>query len=617
MGFLIGFSPWIVYWILVGNMPFRGAVLIALGLSALAVVINRALRRPWHSLEVGAVAVFVVLSALSFSVSDAFLERWLQPLGNAGIFLVALVGLLVRRPFVREYATASVDAATAATDGFRVITTAMTWMWTAVFGLMTVASLIPPIVQGDATIRDGGSTLSIICYWVLPFTLMGIAGTASGVFPAWFDKKSAQMARRDASLAPGSPVPQPPAQAASIDPRLGVDVPLDSRHDEPLTITLESTGETVDVTTTATDLYGGLWRWSTRADGSAQVTNVPIWAMEFDGPADHADLFIPPTEPWLVRVEARAGDRRTALTCRRHPVAAGVEVTDVLVDGRPGLLATPASAIGPAVVCFGGSEGGVDSQRAMIGALASRGHTALAYGWLDDDPEAAPVSEIPLERFASAIAWLCARSGSSVAAVGLSRGAEGLTATLSHRADLGVSHVILLSPSSVIWQAIGPDGEIPGTSSWTLDAWPSPFAALPTGALMPQLVGNAWRLSRDIGAGRPTVLRLHPAYDEGLRRSIAPEAQLASERITCPILCISGSDDALWPSERMADALLGRRNTSSDKHIRYEGAGHFLRPGLFPTTVQLAGGIDLGGRAAEHASACLALTDDIVTFIAG
>ena len=95
MGFLIGFSPWIVYWILVGNMPFRGAVLIALGLSVIAVAVQRIRKQPWHSLEVGAVVVFVILSVLSFTVSDRFLEQWLQPLGNAGIFLVALTGLLI------------------------------------------------------------------------------------------------------------------------------------------------------------------------------------------------------------------------------------------------------------------------------------------------------------------------------------------------------------------------------------------------------------------------------------------------------------------------------------------------------------------------------------------
>ena len=44
---------------------------------------------------------------------DIEYPRWMQPLSNLGIFLVALGGLIAGRPFVREYAAASVDATTA------------------------------------------------------------------------------------------------------------------------------------------------------------------------------------------------------------------------------------------------------------------------------------------------------------------------------------------------------------------------------------------------------------------------------------------------------------------------------------------------------------------------
>ena len=34
------------------------------------------------------------------------MEQWVQPLSNAGIFLVALTGVLIGKPFVREFAEA-------------------------------------------------------------------------------------------------------------------------------------------------------------------------------------------------------------------------------------------------------------------------------------------------------------------------------------------------------------------------------------------------------------------------------------------------------------------------------------------------------------------------------
>ena len=625
MGFLIGFSPWIIYWILVGNTSFRVAVIVALCLAVLAVAVQRLRKQPWHTLEAGAVLVFAMFTVLAFTVSDSFLERWLQPLGNAAIFLIALVGMVIGQPFVREYARASVTDDVARSDGFRVITSAMTWMWIAVFGVMTVVSLIPPLVQGDATIRDGASTLSIVCYWVVPFTLLGVAGTVSGVFPAWFSSHTDAIGKRQVAARPGDPVAQPDAPADVQDPRVVVRAPSTSRHDEPFSIGVDAAGiPDLTVSVSGQDLFGRLWRWQGRLAGTGQSVDDILWALAFTGEPDRADLFVPPAEPWQLRIEASGGQHRSVVTRLRHATAPGVSVNEVDVDGRPGLLALPADGHARrAVVCFGGSEGGYDSQRATICALASRGLVALAYNWLDADPEAVPVSGIPLERFATAISWLSRRpevDSSDVAALGISRGAEGVAATLAREPDLPVGALVLLSPSSVTWQAIGDGGEIPDTSSWSYRGQPCPYAPLPSGVLMPQLVSNAWHLSRDVARSKPTLLRLAPAYSAGLdtmsrKRTHTNDALIASENIACPILCVSGSDDHLWPSEQMADALLGRRQSQSDTHIRYDGAGHLLRPGLYPSQVQVVGGIDLGGRPREHGMACLALTDEITEFL--
>ncbi len=183
MAFVLAFLPWVVYWVLVGNAPFRIAVCVPFAVAVGTQLLGRLHRAPWRTLEVGSLAVFAVLVLAAFVVNDAVLERWLQPLSNAGLFLIALVGILVGRPFVREYAAEAVDEATAASDGFRTITRAMTWLWVVIFAGMTVSSLIPPLVDGAATIRDEGGTLSIVCYWVLPYALMGLGGLVCGVFP--------------------------------------------------------------------------------------------------------------------------------------------------------------------------------------------------------------------------------------------------------------------------------------------------------------------------------------------------------------------------------------------------------------------------------------------------
>jgi hypothetical protein len=175
---LVGFAPWIVYWVLVGNVPFGVAVLVALAVAVAAFTIGRVKHTPGRTL-----ATFVVLAVLTFTVSQAFLERWMQPLSNAGIFLVALASVLTGRPFVREFAEVDQPEEVINSATFARITTLLTWIWVGAFGGMTVSSAIPPIVYGNATILDTKTPLSFLCYWVIPFALLGLAALASRVLP--------------------------------------------------------------------------------------------------------------------------------------------------------------------------------------------------------------------------------------------------------------------------------------------------------------------------------------------------------------------------------------------------------------------------------------------------
>jgi hypothetical protein len=180
---LLGFAPWIVYWVLVGNVPFHTAVLVALAIAVLSFVIGRARGVPGRTLEIGSIATFLVLTVLTFTLSQSFMERWIQPLSSAGIFLVALTGVLVGRPFVREFAEVDQPQEVVESDVFQRITAVLTWIWVAAFAGMTVSSAIPPIVYGDATILDTKTPLSFVCYWVIPFSLLGLAALASRILP--------------------------------------------------------------------------------------------------------------------------------------------------------------------------------------------------------------------------------------------------------------------------------------------------------------------------------------------------------------------------------------------------------------------------------------------------
>lgn len=95
MGILFGFVPWGVYRVLVGNIAFTVAVLVALAIAVAAPVIRRGV------LQLDASATFLVLAVLSFLLGQEFLERWILRLSNAGIFLVALSSAVIGKPFIR------------------------------------------------------------------------------------------------------------------------------------------------------------------------------------------------------------------------------------------------------------------------------------------------------------------------------------------------------------------------------------------------------------------------------------------------------------------------------------------------------------------------------------
>jgi hypothetical protein len=641
LGFVLGFLPWVLYWVLIGNVVFRLMVCLVLAVAVGTQVVSRLRRQPWRLFDLGSLVVFAILTLAAFVSADAILERWLQPLGNLGLFLVALVGLLVGRPFVWEYAAEVVDATTARSDRFRAVTTTMTWLWVAVFAAMTVVTMIPPLVDEAATIRDDTGLLSVLCYWVLPCVLLGLAASASGLVPPWFESRSAPVEQRETKETPAVATPSsaPPDIASDT---LVLDVPQDSRHDEPFAVTLHGApaGSAVELTATGNDLYGRLWRsaarfaapvsgpvdiavldplsgdWE-RADGDA-----PLWAMRFAADGVTPDLFVPPTDLWLVTVTARVeqvGEVRR--TVRRHSPAAGVRCSTVEIDGRPGLLALPPGTAPddgrPAVACFGGSEGGFESQVGHAMLLASRGFAALAASWVD---EGAPIVAVPLERFGTAIRFLANHSevdSDRVAGMAVSRGAEGLLSTVCAHGGPRCRGLVLISPSSVTWQAIGPEGEIPDAPSWTVAGRDLPWLPVRSGALMSQLVRNAWWASRDAAAHRPTLIRLRPAYEAGLRGPAtgAADARIPAEQADSPLLLVTGTEDAVWPSGPMAQEVLGRRLRPSDEHLTCRGAGHLVRLGVLPTDAQWTGGIALGGTRTAQAVAQRRATTRITKFL--
>lgn len=183
MGILFGLAPWIIFWVLVGNVPVPAAALVALAMAVATFTVGRTSGTPGRTLAVGGLATFIVLTILALVLGQDVAARWIQPLSMVSVFLVALIGAQTGKPFGLEYAAAGLPPGVVESDLFQRIAKLVGWVWVGTFAGMTISSAVPPIVRADATIGDSATPLSYLCYWVIPFALLGLAVLAAQIVP--------------------------------------------------------------------------------------------------------------------------------------------------------------------------------------------------------------------------------------------------------------------------------------------------------------------------------------------------------------------------------------------------------------------------------------------------
>ena len=193
-GVFASFAPWIAFWMLVGNVDFRTALVVAC-----AIAIVHALREARGGgglkvLDAGTAAAFAARLALTFTSDEAFLERWMQPLGNGALLVIALASVALGRPFVLAYAKEEAPPEVWQEPLFLRTVSVITWAWIGAFAAMTASSVVPPLVDGAATLRDEDALLSIVFYWVIPTIALAAAIVFSKHYP--------ERVRRAAGIAP-------------------------------------------------------------------------------------------------------------------------------------------------------------------------------------------------------------------------------------------------------------------------------------------------------------------------------------------------------------------------------------------------------------------------------
>ncbi|MGQ0548481.1 MAG: acyl-CoA thioesterase/bile acid-CoA:amino acid N-acyltransferase family protein, partial [Armatimonadota bacterium] len=294
--------------------------------------------------------------------------------------------------------------------------------------------------------------------------------------------------------------------------------------------------------------------------------------------------------PLRVQLDAAVdGTIVASAEAERSFIASGVTRTEVRDNGMVAALFRPAaSGLRPAIVVVGGSGGGLWEAPAAL--LASRGFVTLALAYFGIEPLPPGLVEIPLEYFGTAIRWLQQQDGvhpHSLAVLGQSRGGE--LALLLGATFPEIRAVVAYVPSGVMWGAVQAGTErLPSVPAWTHHGQPLPFmekaiADISTIDEMLSMKGAIdWTHS-------PIVLT--PGFVAALQKEEAvAQATIPVEHTRGPILMISGQDDQMWPSTRLAEIAVQRLTQHNFvfpvEHLSYPQAGHLVSLPYLPTTLR-------------------------------
>jgi pimeloyl-ACP methyl ester carboxylesterase len=235
---------------------------------------------------------------------------------------------------------------------------------------------------------------------------------------------------------------------------------------------------------------------------------------------------------------------------------------------------TPSATKRPAILAFGGSEGGTGSGEFFAYYLAQLGYVSFGVGYFAAPGVPAQLEQVPLEILEDDLAFLASQPDvdpERIAVLGGSRGGE-LALLLGATFPDVVSAVVAQVPSGYVWGATSGDP----VSAWSKGGTDLPF--VPSSGGLPhtyQKDGETYYLST-------------PSFHEDIEAATPEELDAATTRIELasgPVLFLAGANDNLWPSCDLAQVAFDRLMASGhvdehgDEMHCFPDGGHFI---VFP-----------------------------------
>ncbi len=245
--------------------------------------------------------------------------------------------------------------------------------------------------------------------------------------------------------------------------------------------------------------------------------------------------------------------------CKRIPEDIFISTID-LNGVHSKLIANSKNSDHPLVIVVPGSGGSYIPDKYLFG-LVQNGYDVLSIAYVGKKNLPKEIELVPLEYLKKILVWAKDKfPNRKMVLLGISKGAEYALTFASHY-NL-VDAIICYSPSAfVLPNHVGVSKNEVQKSSWSLNGNEIPFAQL-----------NSFNDK----AGMITYKKyIDPIFDDAEQLNTS---RIHVENIKCDVLLLTGEDDLVWPSTRMASLMqsnIEKSNLSINiKHVSYKNCGH-------------------------------------------
>ncbi len=139
MGILFSFLPWIVFWILSGKDNFGIATTCA-ALTVIILNIKSIKKLNMKILDLGTLIFFLALVAISYTHDARWIGKYASPLSSTAIFIIALISIMIQKPFTLQYAREETEEKYWDTPPFYSVNFFISWVWCIAFAVNAISA---------------------------------------------------------------------------------------------------------------------------------------------------------------------------------------------------------------------------------------------------------------------------------------------------------------------------------------------------------------------------------------------------------------------------------------------------------------------------------------------